>query len=161
VAGETRWIAAEDAGRYREAMGASLPIGLPDLFLDAGAEPLESLLRRFARTHVPFVTSDPARRWALSAQSVEAALTGLAARGDGRGGLGWPRLAGRHRRPRRPVPARRRSATGAAAGRTAAVRPPRTDSVAPRRSRRELLPRHLQRVRRRGRRGDARRAVGH
>jgi len=82
VAGETRWIAAEDAGRYREAMGASLPIGLPDLFLDAGAEPLESLLRRFARTHVPFVTSDPARRWALSAQSVEAALTGLAARGD-------------------------------------------------------------------------------
>src|SRR5439155_1744314 len=82
VAGETRWIAAGDAGRYREAMGASLPIGLPDLFLDAGAEPLESLLRRFARTHVPFVTSDPARRWALSAQSVEAALTGLAARGD-------------------------------------------------------------------------------
>ncbi len=61
VAGETRWIAAEDAGRYREAMGASLPIGLPDVFLDAGVDPLESLLRRCARTHVPFVTADPAR----------------------------------------------------------------------------------------------------
>src|SRR6266566_2543921 len=82
VAGETRWIAVEDAGRYREAMGASLPIGLPDLFLEPGNDPLESLLRRFARTHVPFVTADAAKRWALSAQSVEAALTRLAARGD-------------------------------------------------------------------------------
>src|SRR5947208_4351242 len=82
IAGEARWIAAEDAGRYREAIGASLPIGLPDLFLDAGAEPLESLLRRFARTHVPFVTADPAKRWALSTQSVEAALTRMATRGD-------------------------------------------------------------------------------
>ena len=82
VAGETRWIAAEDAGRYREAMGASLPIGLPDLFLEPGAEPLESVLRRYARTHVPFVTADPAKRWALSTHSVEAALTRLAGRGD-------------------------------------------------------------------------------
>ncbi len=82
VAGETRWIAAEDAGRYREAMGASLPIGLPDVFLDAGVDPLESLLRRFARTHVPFVTADPAKRWALSTPAVEAALTRLATRGD-------------------------------------------------------------------------------
>ena len=82
IAGETRWIAAEDAGRYREALGASLPIGLPEVFLDAGPQPLESLLRRYARTHVPFVTADPARRWAVPAPLVEAALTRLAARGD-------------------------------------------------------------------------------
>ncbi len=82
LAGELRWIAGEDAGRYREALGASLPIGLPDVFLDAGPEPLESLLRRYARTHVPFVTADPAKRWALPAPAVEAALTHLAARGD-------------------------------------------------------------------------------
>src|SRR5437773_12318209 len=63
-------------------MGASLPIGLPEVFLDAGVDPLESLLRRFARTHVPFVTADPAKRWALSTQAVEAALTRLATRGD-------------------------------------------------------------------------------
>ncbi|HEY3083964.1 MAG TPA: DEAD/DEAH box helicase [Candidatus Dormibacteraeota bacterium] len=82
VAGEMRWIAAEDAGRYREAMGASLPVGLPDVFLDAGPEPLESLVRRYARTHVPFVTSDPARRWGLPVQPVEVALSMLAARGE-------------------------------------------------------------------------------
>ena len=82
LAGESRWIAAEDAGRYREAVGASLPIGLPDVFLDAGPDPLESLLRRYARTHVPFVTSDPAKRWALPAPAVEATLTRLAAKGD-------------------------------------------------------------------------------
>jgi ATP-dependent Lhr-like helicase len=82
IAGETRWIAAEDAGRYREAIGASLPIGLPDVFLDPGAEPLQSLLRRYARTHVPFVTSEPAKRWALHAPAIETALGHLAARGD-------------------------------------------------------------------------------
>ncbi len=82
VAGESRWIAAEDAGRYREALGASLPIGLPDVFLEAGADPLEGLLRRWARTHVPFVTIDPARRWALPASAAEAALGRLVARGE-------------------------------------------------------------------------------
>src|SRR5258708_25314995 len=82
MAGEPRWIAAEDAGRYREALGASLPVGLPDVFLDPGPDPLDSLLRRWARTHVPFVTADPAGRWALPAAAVEAALSRLAARGD-------------------------------------------------------------------------------
>jgi ATP-dependent helicase Lhr and Lhr-like helicase len=82
LAGESRWIAAEEAGRYREALGASLPIGLPDVFLDPGANPLESLLRRYARTHVPFVTADPVKRWALPAAAVETALTRLASRGD-------------------------------------------------------------------------------
>jgi len=82
VAGEMRWIAAEDAGRYREALGATIPVGLPEAFLDAGEEPLESLLRRFARTHVPFVTAEPATRWKLPAALVESALTRLAARGE-------------------------------------------------------------------------------
>src|SRR5437667_4588146 len=82
IAGETRWIGAEDAGRYREAMGASLPIGLPDVFLEPGANPLESLLRRYARTHVPFVTSEPSKRWGLPAAAIESALARLAARGE-------------------------------------------------------------------------------
>ena len=81
IAGDTRWIAAEDAGRYREAMGASLPIGLPEVFLEPGPDPLESLLRRYARTHVPFVTSDPAKRWGLPAAAIETGLTRLAAKG--------------------------------------------------------------------------------
>src|SRR5438874_2516608 len=33
IADEPRWIAAEDAGRYREALGVTLPVGLPDTFL--------------------------------------------------------------------------------------------------------------------------------
>ncbi|MGH7764829.1 MAG: Lhr family helicase [Candidatus Dormibacteraceae bacterium] len=82
LAGETRWIAAEDAGRYREALGSSLPIGLPDVFLNPGAEPLESLLRRWARTHVPFVTAEASERWTVPLLSVEGALTRLSARGD-------------------------------------------------------------------------------
>ena len=82
ITGETRWIAAEDAGRYRETIGASLPIGLPDAFLEPGANPLESLLRRYARTHVPFVTSDPSKRWGLPAAAIESALARLAARGE-------------------------------------------------------------------------------
>ncbi len=82
VAGEARWIAAEDAGRYREALGANLPVGLPDAFLSPGVEPLQSLARRWARTHVPFVTADLATRWSLPAQACEEALAKLAARGE-------------------------------------------------------------------------------
>jgi ATP-dependent Lhr-like helicase len=82
VGGEARWIAAEDAGRYREALGASLPVGLPEAFLAPGARPLESLARRWARTHVPFVTADLATRWGTPAGAVEEALGLLAARGE-------------------------------------------------------------------------------
>src|SRR5205807_7710899 len=82
IAGEARWIAADDAGKYREALGVTLPIGLPDVYLDPGSEPLASLLRRWARTHVPFVAADVMRRWGLPAAGVEGALTQLISRGD-------------------------------------------------------------------------------
>src|SRR4029077_21076782 len=82
VGGEARWIAAEDAGRYREALGASLPVGLPEAFLVPGPRPLESLARRWARTHVPFVTADLATRWGTPVGAVEEALAILAARGE-------------------------------------------------------------------------------
>jgi ATP-dependent Lhr-like helicase len=82
AAGEVRWIAAEDAGRYRAALGTSLPVGLPEAFLVPGLRPLESLARRWARTHVPFVTSDLAIRWGLPVAAVENALTQLASRGE-------------------------------------------------------------------------------
>jgi ATP-dependent helicase Lhr and Lhr-like helicase len=82
VAGEERWIAAEDAGRYREALGASLPVGLPDAFLNPGTQPLESLARRWARTHVPFVTAELSTRWGMPVAAVEEALAQLASRGE-------------------------------------------------------------------------------
>ena len=78
IAGALRWIAAEDAGRYRDALGTALPTGLAEAHLDAGSDPLGDLLRRFARTHVPFAAAEPARRWGLGVASVEAALRRLA-----------------------------------------------------------------------------------
>ena len=33
IAGEQRWIAIEDAARYRDALGAALPVGVPAAFL--------------------------------------------------------------------------------------------------------------------------------
>src|SRR5262249_57755784 len=39
LAGEERLIAAEDAGRYRDALGVMPPAGLPDVYLQAGREP--------------------------------------------------------------------------------------------------------------------------
>ncbi|HLZ94119.1 MAG TPA: DEAD/DEAH box helicase [Candidatus Dormibacteraeota bacterium] len=82
VAGQTRWIAAEDAGRYREALGAGLPVGLPDAFLDPGPRPLESLVRRFARTHAPFVAADVAARWGTPESAIEEALAALVDKGE-------------------------------------------------------------------------------
>src|SRR5207237_792194 len=58
VGGERRLIAAEDAGRYRDAVGAMPPGGLPEVFLEADDAPLESLVRRFARSRGPFTTAE-------------------------------------------------------------------------------------------------------
>jgi ATP-dependent Lhr-like helicase len=74
IAGEERWIAAEDAGSYRDALGVSPPIGVPEAFLRPSADPLRGLLLRYARTHVPFLAEDPALRWALPAAMVAGAL---------------------------------------------------------------------------------------
>src|SRR5436305_3188428 len=58
IAGEERWIAAEDAGMYRDAFGAVPPGGLPDSFLEPVEEPLARVARRYARTHGPFTTGE-------------------------------------------------------------------------------------------------------
>jgi ATP-dependent Lhr-like helicase len=57
IAGEERLIAAEDAGRYRDALGAMPPSGLPDAFLESGEEPLRSLVLRWAKARGPFTTA--------------------------------------------------------------------------------------------------------
>jgi ATP-dependent helicase Lhr and Lhr-like helicase len=74
VAGEERLIAAEDAGRYRDAVGAMPPSGLPDAFLEAGEDPLGSVLRRWARGRGPFTTQEAARRFGLRLERAEALL---------------------------------------------------------------------------------------
>ena len=55
---EERLIAAEDAGRYRDALGVMPPGGLPDVFLESGDEPLRSLVLRYARGRGPFTTRE-------------------------------------------------------------------------------------------------------
>ena len=65
IGGEERWIAAEDAGLYRDALGAVPPGGLPAAFLEAVEEPLVRLARRYARTHGPFTTRELSDRYAL------------------------------------------------------------------------------------------------
>jgi ATP-dependent helicase Lhr and Lhr-like helicase len=81
VAGETRWIAAEDIGKYRDALGVVVPPGLPDAFLMSDPRPLVALVRRFARTHGPFTSVELARRLGIGPALVSGALGELAAAG--------------------------------------------------------------------------------
>jgi len=73
-AGEERLIAAEDAGRYRDALGVMPPGGLPEAFLESVGEPLGSLLLRYAKGRGPFTTAEANARFG---KDVEAELAGL------------------------------------------------------------------------------------
>ncbi len=81
IARETRWIAAEDAAKYRDALGVVVPPGLPDAFLASELRPLLALARRFARTHGPFTAIDLARRLGIGPALVTGVLGELAATG--------------------------------------------------------------------------------
>ncbi len=81
IGGEERWIAIEDAGRYRDGVGAVPPQGVPEVFLAPVSGALDGLLARWARTHGPFLVPGPARRWALPGAVVEDALGRLVAAG--------------------------------------------------------------------------------
>ena len=128
IGGEERWIAAEDAGLYRDALGAVPPGGLPEAFLDDGPRRRSSeLARRYARTHGPFTTGEvrarygvdlgprAARRSSAPATLVRGELRpgGTRARvvRPGRAAAAAPRLAGRRcaRRSSRPTSARSRA----------------------------------------------------
>ncbi len=77
VAGDERLIAVEDAGRYRDGVGAMPPSGLPDAYLDGGDDPLGWILRRFARGRGPFTTAEVARRFGLDPARAEVLLGAL------------------------------------------------------------------------------------
>ncbi len=79
IADEQRYIAAEDAARYRDALGCSLPLGLPRAFTEPVPLPLESLVARYARTHAPFVADDVARRLGVPLTRIAGALGALEA----------------------------------------------------------------------------------
>jgi ATP-dependent helicase Lhr and Lhr-like helicase len=77
IAGEDRWIAIEDVARYRDGVGVTAPVGVPEAFLGLAAGALDGLLARYARTHGPFLTPEPATRWGLPIGNVEDALERL------------------------------------------------------------------------------------
>ena len=70
-------VAAEDAGRYRDALGAMPPSGLPDAFLESGELPLRTLLARFARGRGPFTTAEAALRFGIEPALAEPELEAL------------------------------------------------------------------------------------
>jgi len=76
-ADKTRYFAAEDAGKLRDALGIVLPDGLPSTFLAPASNALREVLSRFARTHAPFTSDAPAGRYGLGRGVVEAALAEL------------------------------------------------------------------------------------
>jgi ATP-dependent Lhr-like helicase len=81
VAGEERLAAVEDAAALRDALGVSLPLGLPGVFTEPIERPLETLVARYARTHAPFLASQAAARMGAGADRVRAALDALEASG--------------------------------------------------------------------------------
>ncbi len=77
LAGERRLLAAEDAGRYRDAFGAMPPGGLPAAFLESGEDPLGFVLVRFARGRGPFTTAAAAERFDLPPGELDQRLAAL------------------------------------------------------------------------------------
>ena len=81
IAGERRWLAIEDAGRVRDALGAPLPVGVPEVFTEPVADPLGELLVRYARTHIPFEAGEAAERFGLGIAVVRGVLDRLVGTG--------------------------------------------------------------------------------
>jgi ATP-dependent Lhr-like helicase len=81
IAGESRYVPVEYAGRYRDALGVPLPVGLPESLLQPVPHASLDLARRYARTHGPFTTADLAGRYGLGATTAALLLKELAAAG--------------------------------------------------------------------------------
>jgi len=52
------FVASDDASRVRDALGVSLPVGLPAVFTEPVDDPLGDLCLRYARTHGPFLAPE-------------------------------------------------------------------------------------------------------
>jgi len=74
IAGQQRFMAVEDAARYRDALHLTLPENLPPALLATNPAPVLELVRRYARTHGPFTLREVTARFGLEPQPVEAAL---------------------------------------------------------------------------------------
>ena len=81
IAGDPRFIAVEDAARFRDALGVPMPMGIPESLLQPVRDPLGDLALRYGRTHAPFTAADFGLRYGLGIPAAEAVLMRLAAEG--------------------------------------------------------------------------------
>jgi len=70
VNGQPRWVAADEAGLYRDALSAAPPGGLPEAFLADVPDALRILVARYARTHGPFTSEELRARYGVDAAAV-------------------------------------------------------------------------------------------
>ncbi len=84
IARAAHYIAAEDAGLYRDALGVVPPSGLPAAFLEPVEDPLRELAARHARTHGPFTTAELRERYGVDPSSAlrELEAAGTIVRGE-------------------------------------------------------------------------------
>lgn len=81
MAGASRVVAIEDAGRLRDALGVALPVGIPTAFLEPVADPLGDLVARYARTHGPFTANAVADRLGVGVAVARLTLQRLESQG--------------------------------------------------------------------------------
>jgi ATP-dependent Lhr-like helicase len=88
VGREERWVAADEVGLYRDALGAMPPGGLPEAFLADVPDALRELVARYARTHGPFTHDELFVRYCIDTSSVlrELERSGSLVRGELRPG---------------------------------------------------------------------------
>jgi len=88
LGGERRFVAADEAGLYRDALSAAPPGGLPEAFLADVPDALRVLVARYARTHGPFTTEELRARYGVDAGAVlrELERDGVVVRGELRPG---------------------------------------------------------------------------
>lgn len=72
-----QWAAIEDAGRLRDALGVALPVGVPEAFTELLPDPLGDLVRKHARSHIPFSPVDLAARFGLGQAIIDDVLRRL------------------------------------------------------------------------------------
>jgi ATP-dependent Lhr-like helicase len=74
IADHARFAASDDAARLRDALGVSLPQGLPAAFTQPVDDPLGDLVRRYARTHGPFLGREVSERLGVPIERIRSVL---------------------------------------------------------------------------------------
>jgi ATP-dependent Lhr-like helicase len=74
---QTRYLAVEDAGRYRDALGIVPAKGTPTAYLESVPDAVDQIISRYARNHGPFPEQALSTRYGLSTGSVAAGVARL------------------------------------------------------------------------------------